>query len=55
MRGVPEGAKVPGLGRCPDLGGPDKGGLSVSLENKHLSGGFSSTKCEFGFTASLTL
>ena len=31
MRRVSEGAKVPGLGRCPDLGGPDKGGLSVFL------------------------
>ena len=29
MRRVSEGAKVLGLGRCPDLGGPDKGGLSV--------------------------
>ena len=31
MRRVSEGAKVPGLGRCPDLGGPDKGGLSVQV------------------------
>ena len=29
MRRVSEGAKVPSLGRCPDLGGPDKGRLSV--------------------------
>ncbi len=48
---VSEGAKVPGLRRCPNPGGPDKGDLSVlgmPLGNAKFVSNFCSTYANTG-------